>query len=363
MKKISIKWLWLIVIGLWLIIVGALSYSIIKKYTEVHLETIGYWHETEGNITEVLYAGEEKDTAGIKLDVQMIQYDSHEEKRFKDLIENFDDYKLKAGNDCLSVTESGIRAVKPGWCPIFLEKDYRDIDNLKHRIQACIGLYLVIDEKYEGFRVITTPDEFCTLLSDNPYGRFILGNDLDFTGVELQITGFKGVLINPYQYKMKNIKADYPLLGTNSGAYYDGLNIENCRIDDNRQALWYFPIFTDFGASRYRTIFKNMKIVDLHIINESKDCQFYTCRDNSFIVDSEINIHVETSENTKHTEIFPFGGGTQIINSVSKIEVTGPNVSKVSVNVLSNLVADSKIILEGKEYSISSEEKFSYTFS
>lgn len=107
------------------------------------METIGYWHETEGNITEVLYAGEEKDTAGIKLDVQMIQYDSHEEKRFKDLIENFDDYKLKAGNGCLSVTESGIRAVKPGWCPIFLEKDYRDTDNLKHRIQACIGLYLV----------------------------------------------------------------------------------------------------------------------------------------------------------------------------------------------------------------------------
>ncbi len=356
MKKISIKWLWFIVIGLWLIAAGAFGYATIKKYTSVDIDDFGYSYKVVDNITELMYVNEEKDLSEIYMDLQM-QLEDFEEQ-IKEVKLNYMDYTLTTENGCLEITENGVKAVKMGRCALFLEKDYKDKQNLKHKDRACIGIYLVIDDTYEGFTKITTPSEFYTLLTENPCGKFMIGNDLDFHNVEYKrIEFFRGILINPYQYKIKNITSTDSFLFRPRGAFIEGLNLENCSfLKDNRSysILMYEPL----DLTMY-TILKNSNI-DLIVDNGYPRLGLSDF--GLLIKNTEINYHIFTTDTPIEIQIEPFGHAS-FINSKANIAVSGPNKAQVFIESSSRFEGTGSIIIEGKEHELKAGETFRYSFS
>ncbi len=365
MKKISIKWLWFIVIGLWLIVAGAVGNIVIRKYTSVEIHNYGFWYDSE-RVTDLMHVGDEKELTKEDI-INILEYlpsvsgysDSSKEK-CDDVIANFEEYKLSLENDCMKLTQNGIKAVKPGYCALFLEKNYKDSNYLKHKDRICIELYLIVDDTYEGFVKITTPMEFLTCLNENTEGKYILDNDLDFANVEytnfndrIIYQSFRGVLINPKQYVIKNINTDKELLRSTGAAFIQGLILEDCTLTPD---FWWYDVL---GSTQDETIIQDLKIKNMKII--ANIGSWISPMKSGIFKNCEYDIEIMTTESTTETSVFPFP--TFFLDSIANIRVSGPNKSLVTMDEFNYLESNSKIIIEGKEYVIPKDERFEYTFS
>mgnify|MGYP000777052001 CR=1 FL=1 len=348
MKKISIKWLWFIVIGLWLIVAGAVGNIVIRKYTSVEIHNYGFNYGFEG-VTDLMHVGDEKELTKEDI-INILEYLpaslnlSYRDKNYDEVIANFEEYKLYLENDCMKLTQNGIKAVKPGYCALFLEKDYKDSNYLKHRDKICIELYLIVDDTYEGFVKITTPMEFLTFLNENTSGKYILDNDLDFANVEytnfndrIINQSFSGVLINPKQYVIKNINTDKELLRSTGNAFIQGLILEDCTLT---QDFWWYDVL---GSTQDETIIQDLKIRNMKII--ANIGSWISLMKSGIFKNCEYDIEIITTESTKETTIFPFPG--YFLDSIANIKVSGPNKSLVKIDEFNYLESNSKIIIGG----------------
>ena len=82
-----------------------------------------------------------------------------------------------------------------------------------------------------GYTVIKTADEFFTKLSANPSGKYILMNDIDFSGASYaQISNFDGIL-EGNGYTIKNYTSSNALIYSSAeGAEIKNLHIDNAQI-------------------------------------------------------------------------------------------------------------------------------------
>lgn len=99
----------------------------------------------------------------------------------------------------------------------------------------------------------------------NPSGKYILGSDLDFLNIEIKtIKAFEGYLINPYQYKIKNIKTSANALFNEFNGYIDGLRLEDCGYTPSSDLCILYKENVDG-----RGIIKNIQMKNCNIeINE-----------------------------------------------------------------------------------------------
>lgn len=94
------------------------------------------------------------------------------------------------------------------------------------------GSIHVIDSDYLNYTVVNNVFTFIDYISRNPSGKFIIGDDIDFTAYnhEFLVSYFSGVLINPYGYEFNHIHlngaSEVAIFKYLDNAYIDGLIIK-----------------------------------------------------------------------------------------------------------------------------------------
>ncbi len=227
MKKKPMLFLWIGIITIFIIgIILAIKYFVLdyEKYEDKNRIEI---YDT--NYIDVIQIDEEYkiDDAFLKLSISLNEFNNDHQTNYK-----LTDFNLSFEKNIFEKTNLGFIGKTKGQSKVYLDKK----EETNKTIRMVVGNFYVTDRNFTGFTKITTPEELHNNIQDNPKGKFILGNDLDYNHQEFKpIVNFSGIIINPNHYKIKNCifqskDQQYYIFGTGEKAFIEGIHFENCQI-------------------------------------------------------------------------------------------------------------------------------------
>lgn len=267
----------------------------IVEYQRIHYIT----HEVE--YEEYMLVDEELE---IDLEGLLYEYNYVYDLTLEELNEQ---YTILASNDNIEIVDNKIIAKKAGESNILFKqkKDYytKHADDKKYCYNIEVKCITVLDQNSSEFTKINNVDDFISLLNENPNGKYILNNDIDFAEIQYTPIEFNGILINPNNYKIKNINYDTIndedisslfYVSNSSNLVLLGLKFKNIIINSNNNL--HVAIFNAKGGKGYVRDF-NCEDYIVNILSSNDDKIYVNTNRVSNLIDINFDITINCHEN------------------------------------------------------------------